>query len=159
MATYQTTYGGNPAKGFPGQIANEEKHNQISRTVSNAEGIPFGAPGFRVAGAGNDHKIAATGTDFLGIAVLTPAVPPVATGSTLVDGYPQNFTGAFMTDGQMFVEVNGAVAPGDAVYWDAADGQFTATATDNVAIPDAFFDTTATAAGQIVEISLKHRSA
>lgn len=49
---------------MPGLVANEEKCNKISRTVSNAEGIVFGAPGFRVAGAGNDHKIAATGTLF-----------------------------------------------------------------------------------------------
>lgn len=159
MATYQTDYSERPPIGLVGQIANEEKHNQISRTVSNAEGIRFGAPGFRVAGAGNDHKIAATGTKFLGLAVLTPSVPPVATGSTLVDGYPQNFTGAFMTDGQMYVEVAGAVAPGDAVYFVAASGRYSNSATGNTAIPNAFFDTTATAAGQIVEISLKHRSA
>ena len=55
MATYQTTYTNAPAKGVPGLVANEEKCNKISRTVSNAEGIVFGAPGFRVAGAGNDH--------------------------------------------------------------------------------------------------------
>lgn len=160
MATYQTDYAANPPIGLKGQIANEEKHNQISRTVANVEGIKFGAPGFRVAGAGNDHVIAATGADFLGLAVLTGAVPPVATGSTLIDGYPARFTGAFMTDGQMYVEAGGAVTPGDAVYYAVATDQyFAAAAAGRVLIPDAFFDTTATAAGQIVEVSLKHRSA
>lgn len=161
MATYQTTYEANPPIGLKGQIANEEKHNQISRTVSNAEGIKFGAPGFRVAGAGNDHMVAATGAaeDFLGLAVLTGAVPPVAPGSTLIDGYPQYFTGAFMTDGQMYVEAGGAVTPGDAVYYAAATDQyFNAAAAGRVGpLPRVVFDTTATAAGQMVELSLNHR--
>ena len=41
MATYQTTYTTAPAKGLPGQIANEEKCNKISRTVETAAGIEF----------------------------------------------------------------------------------------------------------------------
>lgn len=158
MAAYQTTYPLAPAKGLPGQVANEELSNRISRTVSNVEGIKFGAPGFRVAGAGNDHKVAATGTKFYGFAILTPAVPPVASGSTLVDGYPQNFTGAFMTEGQMYQLADEAVVPGDAVYWVAASGRYGKTASGNVAIPGAFFDTTG-AAGDIVEISLRNRVA
>ena len=159
MATYQTTYTNAPAKGVPGLVANEEKCNKISRTVSNAEGIVFGAPGFRVAGAGNDHKIAATGTLFLGLAVLSAAVPPVATGSTLIDGYPRDFTGAFMTDGQMYVAAGAAVVPGDDVYYVAATNRYVTTAAEGaVLIPGAIFDTTG-ANGDIVEISLKHRSA
>lgn len=159
MPAYQTAYTAAPAKGLPGQVANEEKCNKISRTVSNAEGIRFGQPGFRVAGAGNDHKISATGTLFLGIAVLNPAVPAVATGSTLIDGYPQNFTGAFMTDGQMYVTAGAAVVPGDDVYYVTATNRYTTTAAAGaVLIPGAFFDTTG-ADGDIVEISLKHRVA
>lgn len=159
MATYQTTYTNAPAKGVPGLVANEEKCNKISRTVSNAEGIRFGAPGFRVAGAGNDHKISATGTLFLGLAVLTAAVPPVAAGSTLVDGYPRDFTGGFMTEGQMYVTAGAAVVPGDDVYYVAATNRYVTTAaTGAVLIPDAFFDTTG-GDGDIVEISLNHRSA
>lgn len=159
MPAYQTAYTATPPKGYPGQVANEEKCNKISRTVSNAEGIRFGQPGFRVAGAGNDHKISATGTLFLGLAVLNPAVPAVATGSTLIDGYPQNFTGAFMTDGQMYVTAGAAVVPGDDVYYVTATNRFTTTAAAGaVLIPGAFFDTTG-ADGEIVEISLKHRVA
>lgn len=159
MATYQTSYSEKPAIGLAGQIANEEKHNQISRTVSNVEGVRFGAPAFRVAGAGNDHKAAATGTLFLGLAVLTPAVPPVAVGGTLIDGYPQNFTGAFMTDGQMYVTAGAAVVPGDDVYYVTATNRYTTTAGAGAQlIPNAFFDTTGTD-GSIVEVSLNHRSA
>lgn len=160
MAVYQSTWPDAPAKGLPGQVANEELSNRISRTVSNAEGIKFGAPGFRVAGAGNDHKVAATGTKFFGFAILTPAVPPVANGSTLVDGYPQYFTGAFMTEGQMYQLADEAVIPGDAVYYVTATGRYGKTSgAGAVAIPGAFFDTTASAAGALVEISLRNRVA
>ena len=159
MATYQTTYSEAPVKGFPGQIANEEKHNHISRTPTTD--IPFGAPAFRVAGAGNDHKCAATGTKFLGLAILTPAVG-VRLGSAFVDGYAANtvdgsaVTAALMTDGQMFVRAGGNVVPGDAVTYNPGTNRYTATG--GTAIPGAFFDTTGTD-GAIVEISLKHRSA
>lgn len=159
MATYQTDYSATPAIGLKGQIANEEKHNQISRTVENAAGVKFGAPVQR--GAGDHGVVPLAAGKFIGLAVLTGAVPPVADGSTLVDGYPQYFTGAFMTDGQMFVEAGGAVADGDPVYYTTATDQYVNAAGAGIVgpIPDAFFDTTATAAGQMVEVSLKHRSA
>lgn len=160
MAVYQTDYSATPAKGLKGQIANEEKHNQISRTVQGAAGIKFGAPAARGT---IDHTVIpfVAGGKFMGLAVMTMAIPPVAPGSTLVDGYPQDFTGAFMTDGQMFVESGGAVAAGDAVYYNTVTDQYVNAAGANIVgpIPTAFFDTSATAAGQMVEISLKHRSA
>lgn len=59
MATYQTTYGNAPAKGLPGQIANEEKCNKISRTVESSAGIGFGQPAFRGSG---DHGVIVGGT-------------------------------------------------------------------------------------------------
>lgn len=59
MATYQTDYGVTPGKGFPGQIANEEKSNVISRTVESAAGIAFGQPAFRGSG---DHGVVVGGT-------------------------------------------------------------------------------------------------
>lgn len=247
MATYQTTYTASPAKGLPGQIANEEKCNKISRTVESAAGIAFGQPAFRGAG---DHGVilggtfAATGagseaagntgtgviTDapavaagakagrytvvldatsataaftvedpdgivigvgnvatefvgggltftisnagtmtigdtfyvdvtltanakFLGLAVLNPAVPPVTSGAA--DRYPQYFTGAFMTEGQMYVTAGATVVDGDPVYWDPADGRYTNTTT-HIRIPDCVFDTSG-GDGDIVEVSLKLR--
>lgn len=246
MATYQTTYGNAPAKGLPGQIANEEKCNKISRTVESAAGIAFGQPAFRGAG---DHGVilggvfAATGagsegpanigtgtiTDapaiaagakagryviqllgtsstapfrvedpdgvvvgegnvatefvgggltftisnagtmtagdlfyvdvtltanakFIGLAVLNPAVPPAASSP---DKYPQYFTGAFMTMGQMYVIAGDTVVDGGDVYWDPADGRYTSTTT-HIRIPGATFDTSG-GDGDIVEISLKLR--
>ncbi|MBZ5761579.1 hypothetical protein LAV84_18305 [Rhizobium sp. VS19-DR104.2] len=248
MSTYQTSYSSAPAKGLPGQVANEERSNRISRTVETAAGIAFGQPAFRGAG---DHGViagaafAATGTAsaaagntgtstvsapvitagaksgryqavlqatsataqfqvfdpeglmigvgkvgtafsaggvaftitaggtptvgdtyyidvvftsngiFVGLAILSPAVPPVANGATLVDGYPQYFTGAFMTEGQMYVVAGAAVNDGDRVYWNPATGRYTNTST-HVRIPNAVFDTTGVDGG-IVEISIRNR--
>lgn len=43
----QTTWGFDSAIGLPGQIANEEKYNGITRTVETAAGIAFGQPAYR----------------------------------------------------------------------------------------------------------------
>lgn len=248
MATYQTTYGNAPAKGLPGQIANEEKCNKVSRTVETAAGIAFGQPAFRGAG---DHGVVAGGTfaatgagsegaanvgtgtitdaptvaagakagryviqllgtsatapfrvedpdgvfvgegnvatefvgggltftianagtmtagdlfyvdvtytanaAFLGLTVLNPAVPPAASGAA-ADIYPQYFTGAFMTMGQMYVTAGASVVDGGDVYWNPATGRYTSTTT-HIRIPDAKFDTSG-GNGDIVEVSLKLR--
>lgn len=251
MATYQTTYGNAPAKGLPGQIANEEKCNKVSRTVESSAGIGFGQPAFRgsgdhgvvvggtfaATGAGSAaasgnvgtgtitasptitagakqgrYRIVLTGTSatapylvfdpdgllvgegvvatantsipgittftisnagtmtagdtyyidvtytanakFLGLAVLNPAVPPAATGAA-ADLYPQYFTGAFMTQGQMYVTAGASVVDGGDVYWNPATGRYTSTTT-HIRIPGAVFDTTG-GDGDIVEVSLKNR--
>jgi hypothetical protein len=93
--------------------------------------------------------------DFIGIAVLTEAVPPVASGSSLVDGYPQYFTGAFMTMGQMYVTAGAAVTDGAQVYWNPATSRYTANAA-HIKIDGATFDTSG-GDGDLVEISLKLR--
>lgn len=249
MAIAQSTYGEAPAKGLPGQVANEEKCNKVSRTVESAAGIAFGQPGFRGSGdhgvilggafaatavgaadAGNAgagaisaspavaagakqgaYKVVqvtggATGafnvydpdgvfvgngavatefvgggltftvTDpgadpaigdsytvtvtftangkFVGLAVLTPAVPPAASGAA-ADLYPQYFTGAFMTMGPMYVTAGASVVDGGDVYWNPATGRYTSTAT-HIRIPNCTFDTTG-GDGDIVEVSLKLR--
>ena len=157
MATYQTDYSTEYMPiGIQGQIANEEKHNQISRTVETADGIPYGAPCQRGA---EDHgaDLYTTG-DFLGLAVLTAAVPPAASGAN-PDSFPLDFTLPIMTQGTMYVEVGGAVNAGDAVFYDAANNRFNAAAVGaETALPSCVFDTSAAAAGDIAEISIKHRS-
>jgi hypothetical protein len=249
MSIAQSTYGNAPAKGLPGQIANEEKCNKISRTVESAAGIEFGQPAFRGSGdhgvvvggtfaatavgaadAGNAGAGAITaspavaagakqgaykivqvtggatgafnvfdpdgvfvgngavatefvgggltftitdpGTDpaigdsytvtvtytanakFMGLAVLNPAVPPAASGAA-ADLYPQYFTGAFMTEGQMYVTAGASVSDGEQVYWNPATKRYTNTVT-HILIPGAVFDTSGVDGG-IVEISLKNR--
>ncbi|CAG8863143.1 hypothetical protein PS627_00079 [Pseudomonas fluorescens] len=159
MATYQTTYPDRPAKGLHGASANEEIKNDISRTIENAAGVRFGEPVQRGAG---DHGVVpfAAGGKFVGIAKLTPAVPAAAPGSTLVDGYPQYFTGAIRERGQMYVQVSTAVADGDPVYYVTADNKYTNAAGDGIVGPlqNVLFDTTG-GADDIVEISIKNRSA
>ena len=156
MATYQTTYDNTPRKGLHGQVASEEKSNRISRTVENAAGIKFGQPAQRGLA---DHGAApfAAGGKFLGIAVRTPDVLPDAPAA---GGYARFVTGAFLTSGQMYVRAGGTVAGGDAVYYDpTADAYVNAAGAGILGpIPDCFFDTSGRS-GDIVEISLKHRSA
>jgi hypothetical protein len=84
--------------------------------------------------------------------VLNPAVPPDADNP---DAYPQYFTGAFMTQGAMYVTAGATVAAGDPVYYVAATGRYSniADVTPNPAIPDAFFEEGAVDGG-IVQISL-----
>ncbi|RVH65398.1 hypothetical protein CN198_21280 [Sinorhizobium meliloti] len=151
MATYQTTYTNAPPKGLHGQIASEEKCNKISRTVEHLGGVRFGQPVQRGAA---DHGVVpfAAGGEFIGIAVLNPAVP----ADVLVpDSYPRYFTGAFMTMGTMYVTAGATVAAGDPVYYVTATGRYTNTDNTgaNPAIPDAFFEASGTN-GAIVQISL-----
>jgi hypothetical protein len=157
MAVYQTTYGEAPAIGLHGQIASEEKCNKISRTVENAAGVRFGEPVQRGAGDHGVVPLAADG-EFIGIAVLNPAVPPVAAGSTLVDGYPQYFTGAFMTMGAMKVAVSAAVTQGSEVYYNTANNTYTGATGANIVgpLPGVVFDTSA-ASGGIAEIAMALR--
>jgi len=89
---------------------------------------------------------------FVGLAVLTPAVPPAA---STPDKYPQYFTGAFMTSGQMYVTAGASVVDGGDVYWNPATKRFTSTVT-HIRIPGATFDTSG-GDGDIVEVSLKNR--
>lgn len=248
MAIYQNSYAYSPAKGLPGQVANEEKCNKVSRTVESAAGIAFGQPAFRGAGdhgvvvggafaataaaaaratgntgtggitatppaaagakqgryrivltatgataawnmydpdgayvgsgnvataatidgvgpftianagtmtAGDTYYIDVTYTAngaFIGLAVLNPAVPPDAAAP---DAYPQYFTGAFMTMGQMYVTAGASVVDGADVYWNSTSKRFTSS-TGDIRIPDATFDTSG-GDGDIVEVSLKLR--
>ncbi len=105
--------------------------------------------------AGDTYYIDVTYTanaEFLGLAVLNPAVP--ANAST-PDAYPQYFTGAFMTQGEMYVTAGASVGPGDPVYWNPATGRYTKTTT-HIRIPDCVFDTTAVDGGLAI-VSLKQR--
>lgn len=153
MGNYQTTYTQRPAKGLHGQVANEELSNRISRTVENAGGIKFGVPVQRGTG---DHGVVplAAGT-FIGIAILNPAVPANAANP---DAYPQYFTGAFLTQGPMYVTAGGNVSDGGQVFYNTVTGRYVGAAgTDIIGpIPGAVFDTTGVD-GAIVEISLKLR--
>lgn len=153
QAAYATQF----AKGVPGQIANEEKYNAVSRSVETAAGLGFGQPAYRGV---DDHGciVYAASAKFVGIAVKTIAPEAGPNGGTpIVDGYPQRATAGLMTEGQMYVMAGATVADGDAVYWSTTTKRYTNVNTD-IAIPGAFFDTSGVNGG-IVEISLAHRVA
>lgn len=157
MSTYQTTYNDAPPKGVHGQVANAELSNRISRTIETAA-VPFGAPVQR--GAADHGAVAFTTGDFLGLAILNPAVPGnVATAST-PDQYPVGFTAAILTKGQMYVTAGETVVQGDDVYYVTATGKYVTTAGAGIVGPltGVFFDTGG-ALNDIVEISIGNRVA
>lgn len=95
MATYQTSYGINKARGLPGQVSTLEESNRITRTVETAAGIAFGQPVQRGT-ADRGAAILSTG-DFLGLAILHVAVAPDAANP---DAYPQYSELGIMTEAQ-----------------------------------------------------------
>lgn len=156
MATAQSTYSTSPAAGLPGQIANEESANIITKIVETSGGINFGQPAARSATSSKDNscRLMVSGAAFLGIAVINRAVAPDASDP---DNYAQYSAAALMTEGSVFVTVGEAVVPGDDVYWNTSTLKYTTTSGgSNVAIPDATFET-ATAADGIAIISLGNR--
>ena len=157
MSTYQTTYNDAPPKGVHGQVANAELSNRISRTIETAA-VPFGAPVQR--GAADHGAVAFTTGDFLGLAILNPAVPGNVATSTTPDLYPVGFTAAILTKGQMYVTAGETVVQGDDVYYVTATGKYVTTAGAGIVGPltGVFFDTGG-ALNDIVEISVGNRVA
>jgi hypothetical protein len=156
MAIAQSTYSTAPAAGLPGQIANEEIKNIISRQVETSGGINFGQPAARSSTAANENscRLMVSGGAFLGIAVLNRAVAPDADDP---DNYPQYSTAALLTQGTIFVTCGATVVPGDDVYWDSGTGKYgTSSGGNNVAIPGARFETNGVADGVAV-ISVGNR--
>jgi hypothetical protein len=156
MAIAQSTYSATPAVGLPGQIANEEIKNVISRAVETSGGINFGQPAARSATAANENscRLMASGAVFLGIAVLNRAV---AADADDPDNYPQYSMAALMTQGTIFVTAGATVVPGDDVYWNSSTARYTTSSGgSNIAIPGARFETNG-GDGDIVIVSLGNR--
>jgi len=112
MPVLQSTYG-DPAKGYPGMVANGETSNRITRTCEDAAGIAFGKPVYRGSG---DHGCTATvGTlaSFYGFTISTSALAPVAGQDA--DEYQQYDNVGIITSGSVFVAVTGNVADGAAL--------------------------------------------
>jgi hypothetical protein len=156
MAIAQSTYGTAPAVGLPGQIANEELANIISRAVETAAGINFGMPAARSATNADENscRLMASGAAFLGIAVLNRAV---AADADDPDNYAQYSMAALMTQGTIFVTAGATVVPGDDVYWNSSTARYTTSSGgSNIAIPDARFESNG-GDGDIVIVSLGNR--
>jgi hypothetical protein len=166
MATYQTSYSAAPAKGLPGQIANSELANIISRTVESAAGIEFGQPAFRGSG---DHGVIA-GAAFAATAVgaadagnsgagAITAEPAVAAGAKQgvykVVQAAGGATGAFNV-----FDPDGVFVGNGAVGTEFVGGGLTFTVTDpgtDPAIGDSYSVTvTYTANGKFVGLAALH---
>jgi hypothetical protein len=128
-----------------GNVATEFVGGGLTFTITNAGTMTIGDT-FYV-----DVSLDAN-ADFIGLAILNPAVPADA---TTPDAYPQYFTGAFLTSGSMYVVAGASVVAGGDVYWNPATKRYTSTVT-HVRIPGAKFDTSG-ADGEIVEVSLTNR--
>lgn len=112
MAVIQDEYNDAPGKGFPGQRANMETSNVISRTVEDAAGMAFGSPAFRGTGDRGTTATPADGDD-LGFVVADHGQPLLPGGTA--DTVPQYESAAIETQGAVYVTVVGSVEPGDAV--------------------------------------------
>jgi hypothetical protein len=137
--------------------------NELGEVTTGTPATLGGIGPFTITDAGVDPAIGdqfyldvtfTTNANFVGLAVLTPAVPP-AVGAANPDAYPQYFTGAFMTMGPMWVVAGASVKPGERVYWNPATKRYTNNSA-HVEIPDTEFDTTA-ADGGVVRVVSKLR--
>lgn len=141
----QSTYLTELATAFAGMIANSEPNFLISRQVETAA-IGFGKGVKR--GAADNGVVATAGTAgdvFLGITCREH--------SKDADQFAVKEDALIMTKGVVWVVAAGAVANGAAVYIDSA-GKFTSTVGTNTPVPNGRFDSSTSAADQLVKVRL-----
>ena len=81
MAVVQDTYNELPAFGYPGQVANGETSNRISRTVETAAGIGFGVPVYRGTGDHGVTSTVGTAATFLGFTIADHGIQVLPGGT------------------------------------------------------------------------------
>jgi len=141
MPTLQSAYAHRHARWIEGMQLNMEQTNIITRTIESAAGIGFGKVACRGT-ADNTCKVAAASAVPYGITVLDPTQQ-----GTVVDVYPQYQNVAIMTEGVVVAMAGEAVSDGDPVYFVPATGVLMKTSTDNIAIPNAVWDTSTAGPG------------
>lgn len=148
MPAVQTTYAERITALTLGQIADQEPHTIISRTVADAAGIGFGK--VVCQGATDNAVIAPAGgaAAFRGVTVRDQARDP-----NNPDLFAQYEEAAVMTKGVVVVTTSVAVSAGDAAYYVDATGVITNVSTANVAM-NAIFDADA-GIGALVPLRLK----
>ena len=145
--------------GYPGQLADTSPHRAF--TGYNAEAstiIPFGR-GVTYAsvasGEGFDRvglvNLSGSGNAFVGIAIKTDLEKVTGTAGTDPDvsvsgdvvGYPVDYPMTYLTEGVIYVELNGTVTPSSTVYCvysGSGDvGKFRADSTNALAVTGARF--------------------
>lgn len=141
----QTTYNSNLLPAVLGGRATEVPATVASRNVETSGGLGFGVPVMQ--GAGDKGVMAYTAPGrFMGITLLDRS-------ATSGDWIPQYSSASVITKGDVWITAGVPVAAGDGVYL-TADGAFTNVDTANAAIPNARWDTSTTAAGQLAVVRL-----
>lgn len=138
----QTEYNATQAVSAAGAQATMIPATIISR---NVEGAPIGF-GVAVSQGAADKGIVAGGAEFVGITLLDRS----AAGAN--DTFRVGDSARVMTKGDVWVTAAGAVSAGDGVAVNGAGGFIAAGADD--AIPNARWDTSTTAAGQLAVVRL-----
>ncbi|MCU9949847.1 hypothetical protein [Pseudomonas sp. PDM13] len=131
----QDTYSENMRPAVPGQLVDSSPKTLISRTVEDANGIGFGLPAFQGT-SDKGIKNSGTATQFVGITVRERSLRAEA------DGFKQYDSARLITEGPVWVAAPGAVSAGGTVTL------------GGVLIPGARYDTSTTAAGQVVQVRL-----
>lgn len=151
MPAVQTNYAATLAPGVVGAQATMLPATIISRNVEPSAGLGFGVA---VAQGATDKGIVAFGgaaNKFVGITMLDRSAIGTAAAP---DSFAQRSSARVLTIGDIWVQASVQVAAGDPVYLVAATGLFTNVATDNVAVPNARFDTSTTGANQLAVVRL-----
>lgn len=137
MPVVQSTYSNSFLAGRPGQIANGETGNRISRTVEDSAGIPFGRAAFRGSG---DHGVTATPASGTFMGVTIADVGDQALPGQTADVYQQYQTAGLLFEGVIWVTAGSNTTDGAAAFVTSA-GAFTTASSGNTAIPAVFDDT------------------
>lgn len=146
MPAIQSTYLQNIPAYKVGHRPDMTAADVISRTVETAAGIGMGVP--VAQGADPKGVIAYAGSGFLGVTCRDRSIRLTAT-----DTFAQYDSAPILKKGPICVLASEAVVAGDPVYLTPA-GLFVKTATSNVQIANARWDTT-TASGAIGVIFIK----
>jgi hypothetical protein len=142
----QNTYQENQDEARQGQIANTEINFLISREVEGTAGLEFGIP---VAQGTTDYQVKATAAGVTSILGVT-----VRERSTIgANKFLENDSARVMTKGVIWVTVGENVVAGDPVYVTVATGAFKKTASGNVAIANARWDSSASS-GNLAKLRL-----
>ncbi len=142
MPPVQTSYPGRPAAAYEGMAADQDPATIVSRTVETTDGIAFGRAAFQGT---RDDGIAASGAVFRGIVLADRNARPAASGGDL---FAKGETAPVMVRGTVWVVTATAASVGAAAYV-TSTGTVTATASGNILIPGALFDTSAPAGGLV----------
>lgn len=140
----QPTYAETMPRGYPGQVANGEASNRISRTNEDATPIPFGAAVFRGAGANGCTATPSAG-GFLGIAIADKTQAPATPGGA-VDVFPQYANVPILNEGVIWVTAGEAVTQGAPAHVSAAKAIIDTAGGGAIAIPAEFDEPVASGA-------------